>query len=75
MDLSTATTEELRTELARRGFFTRNLWHKIDVTDRYECTEEQAMEVLNEAHKSEWIVGEVFEMISHLCEGKGYPEK
>jgi len=32
------TTEQLRNELANRGFQTANLWHIDDVLQNYECT-------------------------------------
>ena len=33
------TTEQLKEELTRRGYYTRNLWHIDDVQSRYEATD------------------------------------
>lgn len=36
-----------RADLKDRGYFVDNLWHIDDVKFRFECTDEQAMEVLD----------------------------
>tara|TARA_R110002096_G_C14406904_1_gene707944 strand:+ start:418 stop:819 length:402 start_codon:yes stop_codon:yes gene_type:complete len=36
-----------RAELKNRGYFVDNLWHIEDVQDRFECTDKEAMEVLD----------------------------
>ena len=57
------TTEQLKDELTRRGYYTRNLWHIDDVQSRYEATDDEAQDVLDEVLQGEWIIGQVFESI------------
>ena len=38
-------SDDLRDELASRGFYTNNLWHVDDVKQNYECSDEDAQEI------------------------------
>jgi hypothetical protein len=57
------TTEQLKDELTRRGYYTGNLWHIDDVQSRYEATDDEAQDVLDEVLQGEWIIGKIFESI------------
>lgn len=60
--------EKAKAVLKQHGYFVDNLWSTQDVTDRYECTEEQAQEVLNKALTNEYITEQVFLTIDYTCE-------
>jgi hypothetical protein len=55
------TDTELREELARRGYYTENLWTINDVN--YHCSKEEALKVIDTVMQSEWLVSNIFEMI------------
>lgn len=38
--------EKERKKLKAKGYFTDNLWHINDVQDRFECTDEEAYNIL-----------------------------
>ncbi len=40
------TTQEAKDFLRSEGFFVENLWHVTDVQDKFECTDEEAQDVL-----------------------------
>jgi hypothetical protein len=54
------------------GYFTDNLWHIDDVMENFECTEEQAMDVLREALVKGDVISTIFEEIFQLCTERGY---
>jgi hypothetical protein len=54
--------------LKQHGYFVDNLWSVQDVTDRYECTEEQAQEVLNRALTNEGTVEQIWFDINYACD-------
>ena len=54
--------------LKQNGYFVDNLWSVQDVTDRYECTEKQAQDVLNTALTNEWTMEKIFYAISDACD-------
>jgi hypothetical protein len=60
--------EQAKAILKQHGYFVDNLWSTQDVTDRYECTEEQAQDVLNTALTNEWVVEQIFYAISDACD-------
>lgn len=60
--------EKAKAVLKQHGYFVDNLWSTQDVTDRYECTEEQAQEVLEKALTNEWVVEQIFFAIDDACE-------
>ena len=69
------TTEQLKDELTRRGYYTRNLWHIDDVQVRYEATDNEAQDVLDEVLQGEWIIGQIFESIDDCAEENELKEK
>lgn len=62
-------SNDLRDELASRGFYTNTLWHVDDVKQNYECSDDDAQEILDKTMQSERITMEIFESIDHVCEG------
>ena len=57
------TNEQLKNELTRRGYYTGNLWHIDDVKGRFEATDDQAQDVLDDALQGSWIIEQIFECI------------
>lgn len=55
--------KEARDILTKMGYFVENLWHIDDVKMRYNCTDEQAMEVLRKVLQGEFIMQSVHEII------------
>jgi hypothetical protein len=48
--------EKAKQVLKDAGYQTDNLWHIVDVQNNYNCTEEQAMEVLVEALWKQFLI-------------------
>ena len=57
------TTEQLKKELTRRGYYTNNLWHIDDVQGRFCATDNEAQDVLDDALQGSWIIEQIFECI------------
>jgi len=57
------TTEQLKKELTRRGYYTGNLWHIDDVKIRFKATDDESQDVLNDALQGSWIIEQIFECI------------
>ena len=62
-------SNDLRDELASRGFYTNNLWHVDDIKQNYECSDEDAQEILDKTMQSEWITQQIFTFIDEVCAG------
>lgn len=62
------TSTEARKFLAEQGFFTENLWHAIDVTGTYECTDEQAQQILKDALTNDYIMSSIWESIYSIAQ-------
>ena len=55
------TTEQLKDELTRRGYYTNNLWHIDDVKAKYECEDDsEAQEVLDSALTNEATMDQIW---------------
>jgi hypothetical protein len=61
-----------RVELKNRGYFVDNLWHIEDVQDRFECTDDEAMEVLDTVFSEN---SNTWDMIDIVGNDKGLKEK
>jgi len=68
-------SNDLRDELASRGFYTNNLWHVDDVKQNYECTDEDAQEILDKTMQSEWVTQEIFAFINEVCAGHSHAKE
>ena len=60
--------EQAKAILKQHGYFVDNLWSVSDVTDRYECTEEQAYDVLDEALTNECVMEQIWFSIDDACD-------
>ena len=54
--------------LKSKGYFTYTLWSTDDVAMNYDCTEEEAMEVLSRVFNNEWINEQIFDSITIIAE-------
>jgi len=68
-------TEDLRNELADRGYQTANLWHTDDVLQTYNCGMEDAMDVIRDALNHPAVRETVFDVINDTCEVYGIKKK
>ena len=68
MENKQAEIEQAKAILKQHGYFVDNLWSTQDVTDRYECTEEDAQEVLNRALTNEWVMEQIWFSIDDACD-------
>lgn len=66
------TNEKTREALKKNGYHTETLWHVSDVTDRYECTDEEAYELLTKALDT--TIEEINNEIDYRAEGKYKPK-
>lgn len=53
------TIESAKQFLKDKGYYIDNLWSIEDVKGRYECTDEQAQEVLDDVLAGEYLMGEI----------------
>ena len=60
--------EKAKAVLKQHGYFVDSLWSTQDITDHYDCTEEQAQEVLEMALNNEWTVEKISYAIGDACE-------
>lgn len=51
---------EAKQVLKKEGYFVDNLWHVSDVKDNYECTDEQAQEVLSASLQNEATMEQIW---------------
>jgi hypothetical protein len=61
--------------LKQAGYFVDNLWHVNDVQDRFECDENTAQYILNDALTNEATVEQIFFAIKMIAEDEGLNEK
>lgn len=69
------TTEQLKEELTRRGYYTGNLWRIDDVQGRFEATDDEAQDVLDDALQGSWIIEQIFECIDDCANEYKLKEK
>ena len=60
--------EQAKAILKQHGYYVGNLWTIQDVTDRYDCTDEQAYDVLDTALNNEATMEQIFYAISDACD-------
>ena len=56
-------SNDLRDELASRGFYTNSLWHVDDVMQNYKVSFTEAQEILDKVMHSDWVTLQIFETI------------
>jgi len=59
---------EARLFLRSRGYFVENLWTTDDVTENYNCTQEQAHQVLEMALTNEATMEQIWLAIGDACD-------
>ncbi len=59
---------EARLFLKSKGYFMENLWTTDDVTQNYDCTQEQAHQVLEIALTNEATIEQIFLAIDDACD-------
>lgn len=67
--LMQSTDNELPTE--QTGYYLDTLWHVEDVTSRYECSDEEAFDVLTIVFDEELITADLFDEIARECKHRG----
>ena len=69
------TTQQLKEELTRRGYYTDNLWRIDDVQGRFEATDDEAQDILNDVLQGSWIIEQIFECIDDCAKFNELKEK
>lgn len=52
--------DELKKLLAEKGYYTNNLWQLQDVQTQYNCTEDEAFEVLDKALQNDATMSQIW---------------
>ena len=63
IDIKQMDADDLKDELERRGWFTEIMWHKDDVQMNYNCTQADALGVLERVFKSERVNQIIYDLI------------
>ena len=66
--------EEAKKVLKENGYQTDNLWHVDDVKGKFDCTDDEAMGVLESALVNEATYDQIWFAISHHAEDEGLTE-
>lgn len=53
--------------LRQQGYFVDNLWHVMDVTDRFDCSDETAQDILYQALTHPYIVEMINDKIRDIA--------
>jgi hypothetical protein len=53
--------------LTKEGYYTQFPWHIEDVQQNYNCTDEEAMEVLERVFNNEYVNQQIFESIDIIA--------
>lgn len=69
------TVESAKQFLEDNGYYTQNLWQVSDVQADFNCTEEEAQNVLNDVLNSDRIKGEINETIDIVASAWEIPKK
>jgi hypothetical protein len=69
------TTQQAIQFLHDKGYYVQNLWHISDVQNRFECTSEEAQDILYNVHNNDAIVERIFEGIDFLGNFNLYKKK
>ena len=62
--------EKARKVLEDNGFQVQNLWHIEDVKQMYECTDQEAQEILHKVLTNEAVMELIWYGVKDLCEYK-----
>lgn len=64
-----------KTLLKANGFFTENLWNVTDIVYDYECSDDEAQDVLFDVLCSDSVTDHIFDMIGIVTKAKGFKKK
>lgn len=62
-NLNEISSNDLREELKRRGYYTDNLWQIADVQNNYDVDDDTAYEILDATLRLGWTVETIFSVI------------
>ena len=68
-------TEDLRNELALRGYQSANLWHIDEVLHNYKCSEGDALDIIQRACNHHDVIDYIFDTIDEICWEEGIKQK
>ena len=69
------TVEEAKAFLTENGYYTDNLWCVEDVQNNYECDEDQAQEILDQALTNEATMEQIWFALNYHAEEEGLIKK
>lgn len=67
--------EKAKQFLKDNGYFTDNLWHVDDVKGNYDCDDEKAHSILNDALQNDATMEQIWLAISIAAESEGLERK
>lgn len=67
--------EKARELLTKHGYFVGNLWSVEDVTQNYDCSDEDALSILDSVLTNDWITEQIFVAIDDECNADGIKPK
>jgi len=67
--------ESAKQLLRENGYFVDNLWKTCDITDIWDCTDEQAQELLYKALTSESTIEQIHIAVCFMAEDMNLKEK
>jgi uncharacterized protein YcaQ len=59
--------EKAKDTLRKAGYYVDNLWQVDDVIGRYDCKEDDAQDILNDALQNESVMASVWECIDYYA--------
>ena len=69
------TVEEAKAFLTENGYYTDNLWCVEDVQNNYDCDEDQAQEILDQALTNEATMEQIWFALNYHAEEEGLIKK
>ncbi len=69
------TVEEAKQVLRKAGYQVDNLWHIEDVKVNYDCTDDEAMEVLEKALGSSSTIERIWFVVDYVARENNLEEK
>jgi hypothetical protein len=61
--------------LEAEGYYVGNLWHISDIQMNFDCTDAEAMEVLDRTFNNEWINEQISDSIKIIAESLNLKHK
>ena len=69
------TIEQAKLFLEEQGYYTECLWSIDDVQQTYECSNEDALKLLDKAFNTEWITEQIFGVIDDIADEMEFVKK